>query len=194
MDPQALREVFNLFDKDNNGSLSAKELGVALRTLGQAPTDMELLDMVKYIKQVHEWNVANQQGRSTVAASAAAAAGRGGGAGGTQKGGAPPADAAEGPPIAQQLNEATVSLEMFSHFVSSKVQEIEVEEELKAALHIFELPNRPGHIQLSTLRTAVTSWGDRLSSDEVEEMIKDADASEDGIVVIEDFIRSIMLR
>ncbi|CUG90692.1 Hypothetical protein, putative [Bodo saltans] len=109
-------------------------------------------------------------------------------------GGAPPADAAEGPPIAQQLNEATVSLEMFSHFVSSKVQEIEVEEELKAALQIFELPNRPGHIQLSTLRTAVTSWGDRLSSDEVEEMIKDADASEDGIVVIEDFIRSIMLR
>jgi calmodulin len=185
MDAQALREVFNLFDKDNNGSLSAKELGVALRTLGQAPTDAELLEMVKYVKQVHEWNVASQQGRSAVSAAARSAPG---------KGMAATTDAAEAPPIAQQLNEATISLEMFTQFVASKVKEIEIEEELKAALQIFELPNRPGHIQLSTLRTAVTSWGDRLASDEVEEMIKDADASEDGIVVIEDFIRSIMLR
>lgn len=181
MDPQSLRDVFNLFDKDNNGSLSAKELGVALRTLGQTPTDVELLEMVRYVKQLHEWNSNNQQGRSAVHSARAAA----------KSGGA---EAAQESPIAVQLNEATVSFEMFSHFVSAKVREVEIEEELKAALQVFEVPSKPGHIQLSALRTAVTSWGDRLTAEEVEEMIRDADPSDDGMVVVEDFIRSIMLR
>lgn len=187
MNAQELREVFQLFDKDGNGSVTAKELGTVLRSLGQNPSDVELLDMVKYIKQLHEWNSSG-----------------GGGGGGMHSSGklsslALPSDAQGGggggePPISQQLAETMVSFEMFSQFVGAKVREVEIEEELKAALRVFELPNRPGHILLSTLRVAVTSWGDRLTSDEVEEMIKDADASEDGVVVIEDFIRSIMLR
>jgi calmodulin len=43
------KEAFKLFDKDGNGSISSKELGVAMRSLGQNPTEQELLDMVNEV-------------------------------------------------------------------------------------------------------------------------------------------------
>uniref|UniRef100_A0A914HW86 EF-hand domain-containing protein n=1 Tax=Globodera rostochiensis TaxID=31243 RepID=A0A914HW86_GLORO len=43
------KEAFRLFDKDGNGSISCKELGVAMRSLGQNPTEQELLDMVNEV-------------------------------------------------------------------------------------------------------------------------------------------------
>ncbi|KAI1712442.1 EF hand domain-containing protein [Ditylenchus destructor] len=43
------KEAFRLFDKDGNGSISSKELGVAMRSLGQNPTEQELLDMVNEV-------------------------------------------------------------------------------------------------------------------------------------------------
>lgn len=45
--PPALSK--NLVVKDGNGSISSKELGVAMRSLGQNPTEQELLDMVNEV-------------------------------------------------------------------------------------------------------------------------------------------------
>ncbi|VDM98311.1 unnamed protein product [Onchocerca ochengi] len=43
------KEAFHLFDKDGDGSISSKELGVAMRSLGQNPTEQELLDMINEV-------------------------------------------------------------------------------------------------------------------------------------------------
>ena len=43
------REAFSLFDHDENGSISAKELGEVLRALGQDPSDTELRDMINEV-------------------------------------------------------------------------------------------------------------------------------------------------
>lgn len=40
------KEAFSLFDKDNNGKISASELGEVLQSLGQKPTQQELQDMI----------------------------------------------------------------------------------------------------------------------------------------------------
>ncbi|GAA5816564.1 hypothetical protein MFLAVUS_010094 [Mucor flavus] len=40
------REAFQLFDRNGDGSISASELGVVLRSFGMNPSDAELQDMV----------------------------------------------------------------------------------------------------------------------------------------------------
>ncbi|KAF9527228.1 EF-hand [Crepidotus variabilis] len=43
------REVFSLFDKDRDGTITAKELGTVMQAVGHDPTDAELQDMMNEI-------------------------------------------------------------------------------------------------------------------------------------------------
>ena len=43
------KEAFQLFDKDGDGTISTKELGTVMRSLGQNPTEKELQDMVNEV-------------------------------------------------------------------------------------------------------------------------------------------------
>lgn len=43
------KEAFSLFDHDENGSISAVELGEVLKALGQNPTKNELTDMINEV-------------------------------------------------------------------------------------------------------------------------------------------------
>ena len=43
------KQAFSLFDKDGDGTITTKELGTVMRSLGQNPTEAELQDMVKEV-------------------------------------------------------------------------------------------------------------------------------------------------
>jgi len=43
------KEAFSLFDKDNDGLITSKELGTVMRSLGQNPTESELADMIREV-------------------------------------------------------------------------------------------------------------------------------------------------
>ena len=43
------KEAFSLFDKDGDGTITTKELGTVMRSLGQNPTEAELQDMINEI-------------------------------------------------------------------------------------------------------------------------------------------------
>ena len=43
------KEAFSLFDKDGDGTITTKELGTVMRSLGQNPTEQELQDMIKEV-------------------------------------------------------------------------------------------------------------------------------------------------
>ena len=42
----AFKETFMMFDKDGDGTVSTKELGAVMRSLGNNPTEEELEDMI----------------------------------------------------------------------------------------------------------------------------------------------------
>ena len=44
-----IKEAFFLFDKDGDGTITNKELGTVMCSLGQKPTDAELADMIKEV-------------------------------------------------------------------------------------------------------------------------------------------------
>ena len=43
------KEVFNFFDKDKDGYITAKELGDLIRNLGQNPTEAEIQNMINEV-------------------------------------------------------------------------------------------------------------------------------------------------
>lgn len=43
------QKAFAMFDKDGDGTISTKELGVAMRSLGQNPSEQELLDIINCV-------------------------------------------------------------------------------------------------------------------------------------------------
>ncbi|XP_045176843.2 calmodulin-like [Mercenaria mercenaria] len=44
-----LKEAFSLFDKDGDGTITTKELGTVMRSLGMNPTGAELQDMINEV-------------------------------------------------------------------------------------------------------------------------------------------------
>lgn len=56
------KEAFSLFDKDGDGTITTKELGTVMRSLGQNPTEAELQDMINEVdadgkKSIWLWNL-----------------------------------------------------------------------------------------------------------------------------------------
>ena len=43
------KEAFSLFDKDGDGTITTKESGTVMRSLGQNPTEAELQDMINEV-------------------------------------------------------------------------------------------------------------------------------------------------
>ena len=50
------KEAFSLFDKDGDGTITTKELGTVMRSLGQNPTEAELQDMINEVDADGESN------------------------------------------------------------------------------------------------------------------------------------------
>lgn len=46
-----VKNAFSLFDKDGDGSITKKELGVALRSIGQNPSESDLNEMISTLDE-----------------------------------------------------------------------------------------------------------------------------------------------
>uniref|UniRef100_A0A1I8JD57 Calmodulin n=1 Tax=Macrostomum lignano TaxID=282301 RepID=A0A1I8JD57_9PLAT len=123
------KEAFSLFDKDGDGTITTKELGTVMRSLGQNPTEAELQDMINEVD-------------------------------------------ADG--------NGTIDFPEFLTMMARKMKDTDSEEEIREAWQRF--------ISAAELRHVMTNLGEKLTDEEVDEMIREADIDGDGQVNYEEFV------
>ncbi|XP_033733497.1 calmodulin-A-like isoform X1 [Pecten maximus] len=81
----------------------------------------------------------------------------------------------------------TIDFEEFLHMMARKMKETDSEEDLREAFRVFDKDGN-GYISAAELRHVMTNLGEKLTDEEVDEMIKEADLDGDGMVNYEDFM------
>ena len=136
------KEAFALFDKDGDGTITTKELGTVMRSLGQNPTEAELQDMINEVD-------------------------------------------ADG--------NGTIDFPEFLNLMARKMKDTDSEEELQEAFKVFDKDGN-GTISAAELRHVMTNLGEKLTDEEVDEMIREADVDGDGEVNYEEFVKMMMAK
>uniref|UniRef100_A0A0M3IGY0 Calmodulin n=1 Tax=Ascaris lumbricoides TaxID=6252 RepID=A0A0M3IGY0_ASCLU len=132
------KEAFSLFDKDGDGTITTKELGTVMRSLGQNPTEAELQDMINEVD-------------------------------------------ADG--------NGTIDFPEFLTMMARKMKDTDSEEEIREAFRVFDKDGN-GFISAAELRHVMTNLGEKLTDEEVDEMIREADIDGDGQVNYEGIVTS----
>ncbi|KAH8407017.1 hypothetical protein KR222_004144, partial [Zaprionus bogoriensis] len=133
------KEAFALFDKSGSGTISTRELGNLMKSLGQNPTEAELRDLVTEVD-------ANGDGE--------------------------------------------IDFSEFCALMSKQLTEGDAEEELREAFKIFDR-DEDGFISPAELRFVMVNLGEKLTDEEIDDMIREADFDGDGLINYEEFVYMI---
>ncbi|CAJ2631497.1 unnamed protein product [Trifolium pratense] len=85
----------------------------------------------------------------------------------------------------------TIEFGEFLNFMARKMKETEAEDELKEAFWVFD-KDKDGYISPNELRSVLRIIGEKVTEEELEQMIKTADLDGDGLIDYQEFVR-IML-
>ncbi|KAJ8765432.1 hypothetical protein K2173_013190 [Erythroxylum novogranatense] len=85
----------------------------------------------------------------------------------------------------------TIEFLEFLDLMAKKMKETDAEEELKEAFKVFD-KDQNGYISATELRHVMINLGEKLTDEEVEQMIKEADLDGDGQVNYEEFVKMMM--
>ncbi|KAK6929888.1 EF-hand domain [Dillenia turbinata] len=86
----------------------------------------------------------------------------------------------------------TIEFVEFLHLMAKKVKETDAEEELKEAFKVFD-KDQNGYISANELRHVMINLGEKLTDEEVDQMIKEADLDGDGQVNFEEFVKMMIV-
>ncbi|KAG0646486.1 Calmodulin [Hyphodiscus hymeniophilus] len=85
----------------------------------------------------------------------------------------------------------TIDFEEFCKMMTTPMKEVDFEAEMKSAFKVFD-HDGSGTISLDELRRVMTSFGELLSEDELDSMIKEVDKNGDGSIDYEEFVQFML--
>ncbi|XP_057959223.1 calmodulin-like protein 11 [Malania oleifera] len=85
----------------------------------------------------------------------------------------------------------TIEFTEFLSLMARKMKETDAEEELREAFKVFD-KDQNGYISASELRQVMINLGEKLTDEEVEQMINEADLDGDGQVNYDEFVKMMM--
>jgi calmodulin len=88
-------------------------------------------------------------------------------------------------------NNGTIDFPEFLTMMARKVKETDSEEEIRQAFKAFDHDNN-GFISATELRHVMTSLGENLTDDEVDEMIREADQDGDRRIDYNEFVQLML--
>ncbi|KAJ3056121.1 hypothetical protein HK097_008044 [Rhizophlyctis rosea] len=135
------REAFSLFDDDNDGEITTKELGTVMRALGQNVTEAELKSFVAEV---------------------------------------------------EKSGKKSLEFPTFLTLMARKLRDTDSESEIREAFKVFD-PTGAGTISSAELKHVLMSLGEKLTAEEVDEMIRDAGGS-GGSVPYENLVRIMIAK
>jgi calmodulin len=86
-----------------------------------------------------------------------------------------------------------IDFEEFVVMMNRRNRESDAEEEVINAFRVFDTDS-DGIISSSELRHVMTTLGDKLTDEEVDEMIREADIDNNGLIYYEEFVRMMMTK
>lgn len=136
------KEVFSLFDKDGDGTISTTELGTVMRTLGQNPTEQEIELMIEEV---------------------------------------------------DVNGDGDIDFDEFCNLMIKKMKESEPEEELVEVFKIFDKDNND-KIDWYDLKDVFKELGEKVTDEDLKEMIEEHDMDNDKALNFEEFVRMMMAK
>ena len=168
------KEAFSLFDKDGDGTITTKELGTVMRSLGQNPTEAELQDMINEVDadgnglfRIYLSHFLFPAGVIVYVCSLFYLF------------------------IFSCTTKGTIDFPEFLTMMARKMKDTDSEEEIKEAFKVFDKDGN-GFISAAELRHVMTNLGEKLTDEEVDEMIREADIDGDGQINYEEFVKMMM--
>ncbi|CAM6035712.1 unnamed protein product [Sphagnum compactum] len=89
--------------------------------------------------------------------------------------------------------DGTIDFSEFLDLMARKMKDADSDEELKEAFKVFD-KDQNGFISAAELRHVMINLGEKLTDEEVNEMIREADADGDGQVNYEEFVKMMMAK
>merc|ERR1711904_601583 len=87
----------------------------------------------------------------------------------------------------------TIAFPEFLSLMARKMKDTDTEEELIEAFKVFDRDGN-GFISAAELRHVMKNLGEKLTDEEVDEMIREADVDGDGQINYEEFVKMMMAK
>ncbi|XP_012853869.1 PREDICTED: calmodulin-2/4-like [Erythranthe guttata] len=84
----------------------------------------------------------------------------------------------------------TIDFDEFLNLMTAKEKKIDADNELKEAFKVFD-KDQNGYISANELRQTMINLGEKLTVEEVEQMVREADLDGDGQISFDEFVKTM---